>query len=407
MSLSSAGAATPQDSSPEASTRLRGRWLVLAWLVWCVLTLLSLIDFITSMHTYLITVQTLCHPGSCVSGQPTPETAHTLHQFGLSVGTYASLGVGLVIVSGLVSFAVAAVIIWRKPNDWMVLLVTSTLITQGLVENNYLQGFFDNPSSPLHLVGLLLAYLSPVQLLFVCAFFPNGRSVPRWLGWVLLGICLLDLPPSLFPTMPFVALLQTPFLFIGFPLIAWSMVYRYRRVSTPVERQQTKWVVFGVTLLVFAFMAWLVPQIIVFHSLSQPGSLYDLIGHPLLIIAALLEPICIGIAVLRYRLWDIDVLINRALVYGSLTALLAALYAGLIIGLESLGRLLSEQASQPVVVVISTLTIAVVVRPVQKRIQVILIDASTARSMMRRRPWQPSAPRCRVKWTWSRCASSC
>ncbi len=372
MNLSSAGAATSQTSTPGAGAGVRGRWLTLAWIVWCVLTLLSLIDFITSIHEYLIDVQTLCRPGACVAGQPTPETAHTLHQFGLSVGTYAALGVGLVIVSGVVSAAVAAVIIWRKPNDWMVLLVSSTLITQGLVENNYLQGFFDNPASPWHIVGLLLAYLSPVQLLFVCAFFPNGRSVPRWLGWLLLVICLLDLPPSLFPTMPFAVLLLTPFLFIGFPLIAWSMIYRYRRVSTPVERQQTKWVVFGVTLLVFAFLVWLVPQIILFHSLSQPGSLYDLIGHPLLIIAALLEPICIGIAVLRYRLWDIDVLINRALVYGSLTALLAALYAALIIGLESLGRLFSEQASQPVVVVISTLAIAALVRPVQKRIQVII-----------------------------------
>jgi hypothetical protein len=372
MSLSSVGAATSQTSTPGAGAGLRGRWLTLAWVGWSLLTVLSLIDFITSIHEYLIDVQRLCHPGTCVPGQPTPETAQTLHQFGLSVGAYAALAVGLVIISGVISAAVAAVIIWRKPNDWMVLLVSSTLITQGVFENNYLHGFFDNAASPWHIVGLMLAYLSPVQLLFVCAFFPNGRSVPRWVGWLLLGICLLDLPPSLFPTMPFVAVLETPFLFIGFPLIAWSMIYRYRWVSTPVERQQTKWVVFGVTLLVFAFMVWLIPQLILYSTLSQPGSLYDLVGHPLLIVAALLEPVCIGIAVLRYRLWDIDLLINRALVYGSLTALLAALYAGLIIGLESLGRLFSEQASQPVVVVISTLAIAALVRPVQKRIQVII-----------------------------------
>jgi hypothetical protein len=348
---------------------LRGRWLTLAWAGWSLLTVLSLIDFITSIHEYLINVQRLCHLGTCVPGQPTPETAQTLHQFGVSVGTYAATAVGLVIISGVVSAAVAAVIIWRKPNDWMVLLVSSTLITQGVFENNYLHGFFDNAASPWHIVGLMLAYLSPVQLLFVCAFFPNGRSVPRWVGWLLLGICLLDLPPSLFPTMPFVALLETPFLFIGFPLIAWSMIYRYRRVSTPVERQQTKWVVFGVTLLVLAFMVWLVPQLILYSTLSQPGSVYDLVGHPLLIIAALLEPVCIGIAVLRYRLWDIDVLINKALVYGSLTVLLGALYAGLIIGLESLGRLFTAQASQPVVLVISTLAIAALFQPVRHRIQ--------------------------------------
>ena len=372
MSLSSARATIEQASASDASTGLRGGWLLLTWVGWSVLTLLSLTDFITSIHEYLIVAQTLCRPGSCVPGQPTAEAAQTLHQFGLSVGAYVFLGVGLVIVSGLVFCAVAAVIIWRRPNDWMALLVTSTLITQGLVENNYLQGFFGNPSAHWHVVGLVLSYLSPVQLLFFSAFFPNGRAVPRWLGWLLLGICLLDLPANLLPTLPFAGPLEALFVFSAFPLVVGSMIYRYRRVSTPVERQQTKWVVFGVMLSVVAFMVWLVPQIILFSSLSQPGSLYDLIGHPLFIISGLLVPICIGIAVLRYRLWDIDVLINRALVYGSLTALLAALYAGLIIGLESLGRLFSEKASQPVVVVISTLAIAALVQPVQKRIQVII-----------------------------------
>ena len=204
--------------------------------------------------------------------------------------------------------------------------------------------------------------------------------------------------------MPFAALLETPFLFIGFPLIAWSMIYRYRRVSTPVERQQTKWVVFGVTLLVLCIYGVVGPSAhSLFHSLSQPGSLYDLIGHPLLIIAALLEPICIGIAVLRYRLWDIDVLINKALVYGSLTALLVALYAGLIIGLESLGRLFTAQASQPVVLVISTLAIAALFQPVRHRIQ------STIDRRFYRQKYDAektlaafSATLQPVKWTWSR-----
>ena len=145
------------------------------------------------------------------------------------------------------------------------------------------------------------------------ALFPNGRFAPRWMGWLLLGICLIDLPANLFPTMPFSGPIEAVFALSGFPLVAASMIYRYRRVSTPVERQQTKWVVFGVTLVFFTFMLWLIPQIVLFSSLSQPGSLYDLIGHPLFLISTLAIPICIGIAILRYRLWDIDVLINKAL----------------------------------------------------------------------------------------------
>ena len=369
MSVSSTSAVVEPAAATGASTRVRGRPLALAWVGWSLLTLLSLIDFITSIHAYLVDVQTLCQAGSCVAGQPTPETAQTLHQVGLSVGAYAALSVGLVIVAGLTYCAVAAVIVWRKPSDWMALLTTSLLITEGLVEDNYLQGFFDNPSSPWHVVGLLFSYLSPVQLLFFCAFFPTGRLVPRWMGWLLVGISLVDLPANLFPTMPLGGPIEALFVFSGFPLVAGSMIYRYRRVSTPVERQQTKWVVFGVTLVICTFLVWLVPQIILFSSLSQPGSLYDLIGHPLFAIAALFTPICICIAVLRYRLWDIDVLINKVLVYGGLSALLGALYAGLIIGLESLAGLFTAQAAQPVVLVISTLAIAALFQPVRKRIQ--------------------------------------
>jgi hypothetical protein len=316
-----------------------------------------------------VDIQTLCRPGSCVAGQPTPQTAETLHQFGLSVGTYAGLGLGLVIVSGLVSCGVAAVIIWRKPTDWMALLVTSMLITQALFEDNYLQGPFNNPASLWYVVGLVLSYISPVQVLFVVALFPNGRFVPRWIGWLLLGICLIDLPANLFPTMPFGGPIETIFVLSGFSLIVGSMIYRYRRVSTPVERQQTKWVVFGVTLVIFAFMLWFIPQIILFSSLSQPGSLYDLIGHPLFLISTLAVPICIGIAILRYRLWDIDTLINRALVYSLLTGLLGALYAGLIIGLDSLATVLTGETKEPIALVLSTLAIAALFQPLRHGLQ--------------------------------------
>jgi hypothetical protein len=276
------------------------------------------------------------------------------------------------VVTGLVYCLVAGVVIWRRPTDWLALLTTSMLITQGLYENNYLQGVFNSPTPPWNLVGLLLGYISPIQVLFVCAFFPNGRSVPRWLSWVLVGLCLLDLPPSLFPSMPLGVLLETLFILSAFPLIAGSMIYRYRRVSTPVERQQTKWVVVGGTLAIVAFLAWFVPQTILFSGLSQPGSLYDLLGHPPFSIATLAIPVCIGIAILRYRLWEIDVIINRALVYGSLTGLLGALYAGLIIGLESLAGNLTGNADRPVILVISTLVIAALFQPLRRRIQSVI-----------------------------------
>ncbi|HKV02214.1 MAG TPA: hypothetical protein VJQ26_08815, partial [Ktedonobacteraceae bacterium] len=100
----------------------------------------------------------------------------------------------------------------------------------------------------------------------------------------------------------------------------------------------------------------------------QSAGLYSLIQivYPLLL---LLLPICTGIAILSYRLYDIDTVINRALVYGLLTSILVALYAGLTIGLESLVGLLTRQTSQPVIIVISILAIAALFQPLRHRIQ--------------------------------------
>jgi hypothetical protein len=355
----------------QKDTRLHGHWLAVAWVGWSILTLLSLIDFMSSIHEYLGDVQVLCRPGSCLEGQPTQESAQVLHQLRLSVTAYAALGVGLVIISALVCCAVAAVIVWRKPRDWMALLVSITLITQGLYEDNYLPSIFDNPSSPWNIVGLMLGYLAPVLVLFSVAFFPNGRPVPRWIGWLLAVICLIDLPPSLFPSMLYGGLIETLFVLSGFPLIVGSLIYRYRRVSTPLERQQIKWVVFGITLAMVAFMGWFIPQIFLFSSLSPHGSVYDLFGHPLLVLSELSIPLCIGFAVLRYHLWDIDVIINKALVYGTLTTILALVYIGLILALQYLLRELINQNSS-VAIVISTLVIAALFQPLRRRIQQII-----------------------------------
>ena len=110
-----------------------------------------------------------------------------------------------------------------------------------------------------------------------------------------------------------------------------------------------------------------------FPELTEPGSLYPLASDQTGFLIILFVPFSFGIAILRYRLWDIDTIINKALVYGLLTAFLATVYVGLIIGLESLVRAIIGNASdEPVVLVISTLAIAALFLPVRRRIQAII-----------------------------------
>jgi hypothetical protein len=106
---------------------------------------------------------------------------------------------------------------------------------------------------------------------------------------------------------------------------------------------------------------------------QSPGTWVFLVGNTVLYLFGAFIPLSIASAILRSRLWDIDVLINKALVYGTLTVLLALVYVGLVIGLGSLVRLFTGQLLQsPIVIVASTLAIAALFQPLRHRIQQII-----------------------------------
>jgi len=148
-------------------------------------------------------------------------------------------------------------------------------------------------------------------------------------------------------------------------------VYRYVRVYDAVQRQQVKWFMFalfaGLSLVVVGngILGGLVAP------LNAPDSWYQLLNGTFTAFLFISLPLAIGIAILRYRLWDIDVIINRTLVYGSLTALLALLYFGLIFGLQFLFQGIFGK-NNSVAIVISTLAIAALFQPLRHRLQKIV-----------------------------------
>ncbi len=220
-----------------------------------------------------------------------------------------------------------------------------------------------------------LGFLTDAGFILFWYLFPNGQFVPRWTRWAALaGIlerALVDFfPGSLLSHWPAAVFVLFDLGLYGSVIVA--QVSRYRRHSTPVERQQTKWVVLA---LVTGTLLNLATELVLAWEPVLPGVAHVLVSLALNIIlslAVLLLPLAIAISILRYRLWEIDALISKVLVYGVLTALLAGVYAGLVIGLQALVSNLTGQASQPLVTVVSTLVIAVLVLPVRRRIQAII-----------------------------------
>src|SRR6185436_19845792 len=157
------------------------------------------------------------------------------------------------------------------------------------------------------------------------------------------------------------------------PLIVWSgigvstQIYRYRRISNPIQRQQTKWVVFGVAVSVLGF--FLLTSFFKLWPMLFPSgprlSFSELTSLPGLVFFDLLLPLSIGLSVLRYRLWDVDPLINRTLVYGLLTLTLGLVYFSSVALLQEFFQVLTGQQSE-FAIVISTLVIAALFQPLRR-----------------------------------------
>ena len=359
------------------STRLQGGALVLARGVWIVGVVVVLVIFFASTLAYFAALHVV---GSNqlnlqYGNQLTPADLRQLRALGLSSDFYAAY---LVVISGifvLAWFVVGGLIFWRKSDDRMAffasfaLMIFSVTFAAGNMVGALPPGWWVPIQSVRFIGGMGLSVFFYV--------FPDGRFVPRWTRWLLIGWVIHELfGDTLFVNASFNPFNNFPWvdgvLFISLLVsLVVVQVYRYRRVSNPVQRQQTKWVVFGFAVelalgLVSFFLTLLVP------SLNQPGSLYQLLFNIDTGISPLnfLLPLCFCIAILRYRLWDIDVLINRTLVYGTLTAILALVYFGLVIGLQFLFRELTSQvASSPLIIVGSTLAIAALFQPLRRRIQ--------------------------------------
>jgi signal transduction histidine kinase len=151
---------------------------------------------------------------------------------------------------------------------------------------------------------------------------------------------------------------------IAFSILAYAQIYRYRKISSSEQRQQTKWVVLGLTgALVIELTNRLLP--LIFPTLAQSGDLYVFTSNTLSSFGFLLIPLTIGFAILRYHLWDIDIIIKRTLVYGILTACVIGIYV-LVVGY--LGALF-HTGSNLAISLFATGLVAVLFQPLREVLQ--------------------------------------
>lgn len=358
---------------PESSPRLGGAWLIFARGMWFALVALTLILFLVAIPARFNQLVTITPQGDNALVLLSTQEADQLQAHGMSIELYALYFIALETVFAAIFGVIGLMIFWRKTNEWLAMFASLTLITVGVLIPATVR-VLDTPQSswalPVHLVQVL-----GWSSFFTCLYiFPDGRFVPSWTRFLPFLSAMWAVAWILIPAanvfnwhLPFALLVFS----IAFGSGLLAQLYRYHRVSSPTEQQQTKWVIFGFVIAVLSTLLFLTPGL-VFPSLNEPGLPrigYHLLGITIFAIGFLSIPVTLNVAIRRYRLWAIDPIVNRALVYGILSVGLALVYGVCVVLLQQLFYTITGKQESELITVIATLAIAALFNPLRRRVQ--------------------------------------
>lgn len=356
-----------------AETRLSGRRLIIARVVWFVLAALMLIVFVAGIVATFVHLNAVCPTPACAKASMQPELRRVLDASGMSYAFFIYFNVALGLPFAIPYVGVAFVIFWRRSDDGMALLTSLALLAFGLVTFTPMSAALASGVPATRLVVATLIFFGSFIFTIFLYVFPTGRFAPRWmiaiaLVWGVQTFLHVFFPRSVVDAnswpLPPQLLMWTVF----FVSVIYSQVYGYRHLANAVQRQQMKWVVYGIATALICYLVTEAVLVIVIGDLQHltPDTLrVALVGNVIATLALLIVPFSIGVAMMRYRLFDIDVLISRTLVYAALTVIVIGLYV-LIVGGFSV---IFQTQRNPIVALLATGVVAVAVQPLRQRLQ--------------------------------------
>jgi hypothetical protein len=358
------------NSTSLSHTILRPPWLGITRAAWILMAVTAVLALITGSILLLREPLPSCTLPeiSCGPWSVSQEDMTLAAQLELPVSLMMAVYLFNIFLPKLCFLLVGLLIFWRRSDDWVALLL-SLMLVGFVVEGVQNLGSFMPVVNGLYGIITIVFCLLPF-------IFPNGRIVPHKIRWLVPPIVLLTTATTLLPqlgiptTDQLYTLVTMAAFFVWFIVSSYAVVYRYKYVSTNSERQQTKWVMAGILGTFLLFIPFTIVGI--FYPPSQPSlerlAFVFLIDLPIGLISYLFIPTSIAVAILRYRLYNIDIIIRRTLQYTLLTGLLGLIYFGCVLLLQNLFTAVTGQASA-VAIVLSTLLIAALFTPLRRRIQ--------------------------------------
>lgn len=336
-------------------------WAILQVLVLC-FCVVTMISYIASIPQYYMQMASTCILHGCGTSVP----ALTMPARGLTVENYALLLVLIDCAFTSVFYVTSAVLLWKGFREPMGLLAAAAMVSFGTTFPSLVIVASEGHLFARHWF-MLVSMLGWISVSLFFFLFPDGRFVPKWTRFIFLIILAVDLLQYLCRGQLWTRLNVpevVPLLwYIGSTMILiYSQVYRFRKVSRPVERQQTKWVVYGVSIGFVGFVG----MSILFDPAFNDGSAATFVYlNAVLNLLLTAIPITLMLAILRTRLWNIDPLVNRTLVYGALSVSVVLLYTLTVLYLSQV----FQTKDNYLVSLLATAMVAVIFAPLREWLQ--------------------------------------
>ena len=345
------------------------RWLRPARALWIAIVAPAYALWITQLPAYMASLR--YHPTSSAASsslQLSLADLHRLHAWGLSPNVYVGGFFALTLVFQLTYAAMGLLLFWRRANDRMAFFASFALMMLPFAFAPITLGALP---PAWHWIVPMIAALGNGSLLMCGYLFPDGRFAPRWIRALALLLVIFCLVAAVVPAAQLDRSRLSLVIFLGFGLSVLPVqVYRYRAVSTPHQRQQTKWVVLGIIVGVVGNIAARTLDIVVLAPQWGASALAFGAEDGLVMLAMLAIPLAVGVAIFSAHLWDIDLVIRRTVVYSTLSALLAGIYAATVFVLQTLIHPFTGlQRPGTLVITLSTLLVAAVTNPLRRWLQ--------------------------------------
>lgn len=338
----------------------------LVWIVWLLnlASLIALLAYIVPRRQYVIIFPDLT------------EFSYSLIFETMPLAQFQGYLVILRALAIVVYVALAIIVFLRKRTEFVGALTSFTLISCSYLFMFGSALYYLNPAGS---ARLFLEFFSGIiystgvfSLPLLLYVFPDGSIRPRFLAWTLVLLGPLSLaaigwvrfsPPD--ASLPWIVSVTLFFLLMLAGVI--GQFVRYLRISDWSQRQQTKWVVFALVLLViFALVSQWRPGA---RLMFEARAIFEMTKVIAGLLVILFLPISIAISILKHRLYDIDLIVRRTLQYSILTGVLVLIYFSGVVSIQSALGGLSGVADSPVVVVVTTLGVAGLFNPLRIRIQ--------------------------------------